>query len=284
MLTAEVLRPAGAARSKGLGCFPTRPLCINKDIACKALCVQKHCLQGFVRTKALLAAEFFHTICAGVCRVIKLPHDRSSTGVRARYRVYKLPVAVDLRWKAPCKGTRTLEQSLVCYTSRVLSTGGGADLLQQRIAQIRCETALFCAVVFGCIIHSKVPFLHQIFKGKARTVCHGLVLLVPLPQLAPHKALVDFPKLARAKAFPAAARAARAAFVACWSVCLGRFCSIAASPFGVSKHGHAGAYRVYKLFTCVKCCASFSACASVETLSTRLPVLPRLRRNSAFSE
>ena len=23
---------------------PTRPLCINKDIACKALCVQKHCL------------------------------------------------------------------------------------------------------------------------------------------------------------------------------------------------------------------------------------------------
>ena len=44
MLTAEVLRPAGAARSKGLGCFPTRPLCIDKDIACKALCVQKHCL------------------------------------------------------------------------------------------------------------------------------------------------------------------------------------------------------------------------------------------------
>lgn len=35
MLTAEVLRPAGAARSKGLGCFPTRPLCINKDIACR---------------------------------------------------------------------------------------------------------------------------------------------------------------------------------------------------------------------------------------------------------
>ena len=23
---------------------PTRPLCIDKDIACKALCVQKHCL------------------------------------------------------------------------------------------------------------------------------------------------------------------------------------------------------------------------------------------------
>ena len=44
MLTAEVLRPAGAARSKGLGCCPTRPLCIDKDIACKALCVQKHCL------------------------------------------------------------------------------------------------------------------------------------------------------------------------------------------------------------------------------------------------
>ena len=80
-----------------------------------ALYKQRHCLQGFVRTKALLAAEFFHTICAGVCRVIKLPHDRSSTGVRARYRVYKLPVAVDLRWKAPCKSTRTLEQSLVCY-------------------------------------------------------------------------------------------------------------------------------------------------------------------------
>lgn len=38
----------------------------------------------------------------------------------------------------------------------------------------------------------------------------------------------------RANVFPAAARAARASFVACWSVCLGRFCSIAASPFGVS--------------------------------------------------
>ena len=50
MVTAEVLRPAGAARSKGLGCCPTssckaRGLCIDKDIACKALCVQKHCLQ-----------------------------------------------------------------------------------------------------------------------------------------------------------------------------------------------------------------------------------------------
>ena len=101
MLTAEVLRPAGAARSKGLGCFPTRPLCIDKDIACKALCVQKHCLRQ----------SFFYTICAGVCRVIKLSHDRSSTGVRARYRVKKLP-----------KGTRTLEQSLVCYTSP-----GGVD-------------------------------------------------------------------------------------------------------------------------------------------------------------
>ena len=49
MLTAEVPRPAGAARSKGLGCCPTssckaRRLCIDKDIACKALCVQKHCL------------------------------------------------------------------------------------------------------------------------------------------------------------------------------------------------------------------------------------------------
>ena len=49
MLTDEVLRPAGAARSKGLGCCPTssckaKELCINKDIACKALCVQKHCL------------------------------------------------------------------------------------------------------------------------------------------------------------------------------------------------------------------------------------------------
>ena len=47
---AEVLRPAGAARLKGLGCCPTssckaRGLCIDKDIACKALCVQKHCLQ-----------------------------------------------------------------------------------------------------------------------------------------------------------------------------------------------------------------------------------------------
>lgn len=69
MVTAEVLRPAGAARSKGLGCCPTssckaRGLCIDKDIACKALCVQKHCLQML----------------------------------------------------GPCKGTRTLEQSLVCYT------------------------------------------------------------------------------------------------------------------------------------------------------------------------
>ena len=50
MVTAEVLRPARAARSKGLGCCPTssckaRGLCIDKDIACKALCVQKHCLQ-----------------------------------------------------------------------------------------------------------------------------------------------------------------------------------------------------------------------------------------------
>ena len=87
-----------------------------------AVYIQGHCLQGFVRTKALLAAEFFHTIGAGVCRVSKLSHDRSSTGVRARCRVYKLPVAVDLRWKAPCKGTRTLEQSLVCYTSP-----GGVD-------------------------------------------------------------------------------------------------------------------------------------------------------------
>ena len=37
-----------------------------------AVYIQGHCLQGFVRTKALLAAEFFHTICAGVCRVQKL--------------------------------------------------------------------------------------------------------------------------------------------------------------------------------------------------------------------
>jgi len=39
MVTAEVLRPAGAAQSKGLGCCPTssckaRGLCIDKDIAC----------------------------------------------------------------------------------------------------------------------------------------------------------------------------------------------------------------------------------------------------------
>ena len=104
--------PGGCCTVKGFGMLPNKA----------ALYKQRHCLQGFVRTKALLAAEFFHTICAGVCRVIKLPHDRSSTGVRARYRVYKLPVAVDLRWKAPCKGTRTLEQSLVCYTSP-----GGVD-------------------------------------------------------------------------------------------------------------------------------------------------------------
>ena len=51
MVTAEVLRPAGAARSKGLGCCPTssckaRGLCIDKDIACRA-CVgtTAHCLQ-----------------------------------------------------------------------------------------------------------------------------------------------------------------------------------------------------------------------------------------------
>lgn len=42
--TAEVLRPAGAARSKGLGCCPTslqgKRLCTYKDTACrcKALC------------------------------------------------------------------------------------------------------------------------------------------------------------------------------------------------------------------------------------------------------
>ena len=114
---------------KGFGMLPNKFLqrkgpCIYRAIACKALCVQKHCLQRPCWYHgALLAAEFFHTICAGVCRVIKLPHDRSSTGVRARYRVYKLPVAVDLRWKAPCKGTRTLEQSLACYTS----PPGGVD-------------------------------------------------------------------------------------------------------------------------------------------------------------
>ena len=48
--------------------------CIYRAIACKALCVQKHCLQRPCWYHgALLAAEFFHTICAGVCRVIKLP-------------------------------------------------------------------------------------------------------------------------------------------------------------------------------------------------------------------
>ena len=77
----------------------------------------------------------------------------------------------------------------------MLPTGGGADLLQQRIAQIRCKTALLCAVVLGGIVHSKVPFLHQIFKGQACIVRNRLVLLVPLPQLPPYKALVDFPKL-----------------------------------------------------------------------------------------
>ena len=93
MLTAEVLRPAGAARSKGLGCFPTRPLCIDKDIACKALCVQKHCLR-----------QSFFTRYAWACVVSRNSVKRRGSGE-----------------KSP-KGTRTLEQSLVCYTSP-----GGVD-------------------------------------------------------------------------------------------------------------------------------------------------------------
>ena len=132
-----------------------------------ALYKQRHCLQGFVRTKALLAAEFFHTICAGVCRVIKLPHDRSSTGVRARYRVYKLPVAVDLRWKAPCKGTRTLEQSLVCYTS----PGGFKAGPLFRVA-VKIASGFKVCVVFPyhliapCVVVKAFFFLlFQIFNG-----------------------------------------------------------------------------------------------------------------------
>ena len=52
-----------------------------------AMYIQGHCLQEqrIVYTAALLATEFVHTICAGVCRVYKFP-----------------------------KGTRTLKQSLVC--------------------------------------------------------------------------------------------------------------------------------------------------------------------------
>ena len=55
-----------------------------------AVYIQGHCLQEqrIVYTVALLATEFVHTICAGMCRVYKFP-----------------------------KGTRTLEQSLVGYTS-----------------------------------------------------------------------------------------------------------------------------------------------------------------------
>ena len=108
MLTAEVLRPAGAARSKGLGCFPTRPLCINKDIACKALCVQKHCLQ-----------QSFFTRYARAC-VVSLNYP--TTGVQPEFARVIVSTNSRLRWKAPCKGTRTLEQSLVCYTSL-----GGVD-------------------------------------------------------------------------------------------------------------------------------------------------------------
>lgn len=60
---AEVQRPAGAARSKGLGCCPTssckaRGLCIDKDIACKALCVQKHCLQMCKFTRFMLRLTY----------------------------------------------------------------------------------------------------------------------------------------------------------------------------------------------------------------------------------
>ena len=87
---------------QGFGMLP------NKFLHSKrALYRQRHCLQPLFlgRTNPHIL-EFVHTICAGVCRVVKLSHDRSSTGVRARYRVKKLP-----------KGTRTLEQSLVCYTS-----------------------------------------------------------------------------------------------------------------------------------------------------------------------
>ena len=86
--------------------------------------------------------------------------------------------------------------------SRVLPTGGGAHLLQQCVAQIRCEIALFCAVVLGSIVNRKIPFLYQILKGQSRIVSNRLVLLKPLPQLPPNKALVDFPQLAQSKGIP----------------------------------------------------------------------------------
>ena len=84
MLTAEVLRPAGAARSKGLGCFPTRPLCINKDIACKALCVQKHCLQ-----------QSFFTRYARAC-VVSLNYP--TTGVQPEFARVIMSTNSRLRW------------------------------------------------------------------------------------------------------------------------------------------------------------------------------------------
>ena len=84
MLTAEVLRPAGAARSKGLGCFPTRPLCINKDIACKALCVQKHCLQ-----------QSFFTRYARAC-VVSLNYP--TTGVQPEFARVIVSTNSRLRW------------------------------------------------------------------------------------------------------------------------------------------------------------------------------------------
>ena len=100
-------------------------------------------------------------------------------------------------------------------TPCVLSTGGGANLLQQCVAQIRCEIALFCAVVLGSIVNRKIPFLYQILKGQARIVSNRLVLLEPLPQLPPNKALVDFPQLAQCKGVPGGCQS-----------CKGRICSL----------------------------------------------------------
>ena len=131
---AEVQLPAGAARSKGLGCCPTSP--------CKA--------RGFVHTKTLLAAAIirisfysfrkfqksaFHTVCAGVCRVYKFP-----------------------------KGTRTLKQSLVCYTSPggvYGSDDGRNSVLFDQFAHM-----------FLVLLHLFVPVFHGAFlNAAARLSC-----------------------------------------------------------------------------------------------------------------
>ena len=108
MLTAEVLRPAGAARSKGLGCFPTRPLCINKDIACKALCVQKHCLQ-----------QSFFTRYARAC-VVSLNYP--TTGVQPEFARVIVSTNSRLRWicggKPPARAHDFETKSSVLHLAR----------------------------------------------------------------------------------------------------------------------------------------------------------------------